>query len=131
MINKVTLLGRLGRDPELRNGNNTAVARLSIATTEKWRDKQGNPQERTEWHNVSLFGRQAEIAGEYLHKGELVYIEGSIRTSSYEKDGETRYSTDILGRELKLMPRATQQAQQQPRQAPAAAGDDFTDDIPF
>jgi single-strand DNA-binding protein len=105
-INKVILVGNLGADPEVRyTGSGTAIASLSIATSEQWTDKQsGQKQERTEWHRVKLFGRLAEIAGEYLKKGRQVYVEGSLRTDKYTgKDGVERYSTDIIASELQML----------------------------
>jgi single-strand DNA-binding protein len=105
-INKVILVGNLGADPEVRyTGSGTAIASLSIATSEQWTDKQsGQKQERTEWHRVKLFGRLAEIAGEYLKKGRQVYIEGSLRTDKYTgKDGVERYTTDIIASDLQML----------------------------
>jgi len=94
-VNKVILIGRLGADPELRAVGDTHVANFSIATNEKWTDKAGEKQERTEWHRVAVWGKSAENAAKYLAKGREVYIEGKIQTHSYEKDGTTRYATDI------------------------------------
>ena len=105
-INKVILVGNLGADPEVRyTGSGTAIATLSVATSESWMDKQsGERQERTEWHRVKLFGRLAEIAGEYLKKGRQVYIEGSLRTDKYtDKQGVERYSTDIVANEMQML----------------------------
>ena len=97
-VNKVILVGTCGQDPDVRylpNGN--AVTNLSLATSEQWTDKQsGQKVERTEWHRVSLFGKVAEIAGEYLHKGSQVYIEGKLQTREWEKDGIKRYTTEII-----------------------------------
>ena len=97
-INKVILVGRLGKDPEVRYiPNGGAVANLQVATSETWRDKQtGEMREQTEWHRVVLFGKLAEVAGEYLRKGAQVYIEGQLRTRSWEDNGITRYVTEIL-----------------------------------
>ena len=105
-INKVMLIGNLGRDPETRYAQNgSAVTRFSIATSESWRDRtSGEQQERTEWHNVVCFARLAEIAGEYLRKGSKVYIEGSLRTSSWDgNNGEKKYRTEINARELQML----------------------------
>lgn len=105
-INKVILVGNLGADPEVRyTAGGTAIASLSVATSEQWTDKQsGQKQERTEWHRVKLFGRLAEIAGEYLKKGRQVYIEGSLRTDKYtDKQGVERYSTDIIASDLQML----------------------------
>ncbi|WP_416857920.1 single-stranded DNA-binding protein [Escherichia coli] len=97
-INKVILVGRLGNDPEVRYiPNGGAVANLQVATSESWRDKQtGEMREQTEWHRVVLFGKLAEVAGEYLRKGAQVYIEGQLRTRSWDDNGITRYITEIL-----------------------------------
>jgi single-strand DNA-binding protein len=94
-VNKVILVGRLGRDPEMRSG----VCKLSVATDYKPRD--GEP--KTEWHRVTCFGKTAELAEKYLAKGRQVYIEGRLQTSSYEKDGEKRYSTEIVVHDLKFL----------------------------
>lgn len=105
-INRVTLIGNVGQDPEVRyTAGGTAIASLSVATSEQWTDKQsGQKQERTEWHRVKLFGRLAEIAGEYLKKGRQVYVEGSLRTDKYtDKQGVERYSTDIVASELQML----------------------------
>ncbi|ULU26979.1 single-stranded DNA-binding protein [Dyella terrae] len=105
-VNKVIIVGNLGADPETRyTGNGTAITSIRIATSESWTDKQsGEKQERTEWHRVKLFGRLAEIAGEYLKKGRQVYIEGSLRTDKYtDKDGVERFSTDIVAAEMQML----------------------------
>jgi len=104
-VNKVILLGNLGRDPETRyTTGGDAVTNLNIATSEQWKDKAGEKQERTEWHRVVLFGRQAEIAGEYLKKGRSVYIEGRLQTRKYtDKDGVEKYSTEIVGDRMQLI----------------------------
>jgi len=103
-VNKVILIGNLGRDPETRYlPNGDAVTSISVATTETWKDKNGDKQEKTEWHRVSLFRRLGEIAGEYLKKGSQVYIEGRIEYREYEKDGQKRYSTDIIASEMKML----------------------------
>jgi len=105
-VNKVILIGNLGADPETRyTGSGTAITSLRLATSESWTDKSsGEKQERTEWHRVKLFGRLAEIAGEYLKKGRQVYIEGSLRTDKYtDKDGVERFSTDIVANEMQMI----------------------------
>lgn len=103
-INKVILVGNLGADPETRYiGSGTAVCNIRIATSEKWKDKEGNDQERTEWHSIVMFGKLAEIADEYCEKGKQVYIEGSLRTEKYEKDGVERYSTKIYADTMQLL----------------------------
>lgn len=123
-INKVILVGRLGKDPEVRYiPNGGAVANLQVATSETWRDKQtGEMREQTEWHRVVLFGKLAEVAGEYLRKGAQVYIEGQLRTRSWEDNGITRYVTEILVKTTGSMqmlgsaPQQNAQAQPQPQQ---------------
>jgi single-strand DNA-binding protein len=158
----VILIGNLGADPETRAmPSGTTVANLRIATSESWRDKQtGEQQERTEWHRVALFGRLAEIAGEYLKKGSQVYIEGSLRTRKWQdKQGNDRYSTEIVGNELQMLggrggsgagAGAGAEGSARPAGAAAAAhayaedsgggggggskggsGEEFDDDIPF
>jgi single-strand DNA-binding protein len=105
-VNKAIVIGRLGRDPELRNlPSGGTVCSMSIATTEKWKDKAtGEAKESTEWHQISLFGRLAEIAAEYLRKGARVYIEGSLRTRKWQdKQGQDRYSTEIIANELQML----------------------------
>jgi len=104
-INKVILIGNLGRDPETRYAQSgSAVTNFSVATSESWRDKtSGEQQERTEWHNIVCFARLGEIAGEYLRKGSKVYIEGSLRTTSWEQDGQKRYRTEVMARELQML----------------------------
>ncbi|WNV06361.1 single-stranded DNA-binding protein [Candidatus Methylospira mobilis] len=107
-VNKVILIGNLGADPEVRYmPNGGAVTTIRLATSETWKDQNtGQQQERTEWHRVVFYRRLAEIAGEYLRKGGKVYIEGSLRTSQYEKNGEKRYSTDIVANEMQMLDRA-------------------------
>jgi single-strand DNA-binding protein len=104
-VNKVILVGRLGKEPEVRNlENGAAVANFTIATSESYKDKTtGEKKEVTEWHNVVLWRGLAEIAQKYLHKGDLVYIEGKLRTRSWEKDGVTRYTTEIVGDNMNML----------------------------
>ncbi len=103
-VNKVILVGNLGRDPEVRYmPNGEAVCNFSIATTENWKDKSGVKQEKTEWHNIVMYRRLAEIAGEYLKKGRPVYVEGRLQTRKWEKDGVTRYSTEIIGDQMQML----------------------------
>ena len=104
-VNKVILVGNLGADPEMRYlPSGEAVANLRLATTDSWKDKDGNKQEQTEWHRVSFFGRQAEVCGQYLKKGSQIYVEGSIRTRKYQdKDGQERYATDIRGDRMQML----------------------------
>ena len=104
-VNKVILVGRLGKDPEIRNLENGAtVANFSMATSESYKDKTtGDKKEITEWHNIVLWRGLADIAAKYLHKGDLVYIEGKLRTRSWEKEGVTRYSTEIIGDNMTML----------------------------
>jgi len=152
-VNKVILVGTCGQDPEVRylpNGN--AVTNLSLATSEQWLDKRsGQKVERTEWHRVSLFGKVAEIAGEYLRKGAQCYIEGKLQTREWEKDGIKRYTTEIIvdingtmqmlgsrpqGQQAGYPPDRQPPQQRQARQPPSQQAappnsDSFDDDIPF
>ncbi len=105
-VNKVILIGNLGNDPEIRYmPSGGAVANITVATSEAWKDKQtGEQHDRTEWHRVVFFNRLAEIAGEYLHKGSKVYIEGSLRTRKWQdKNGQDRYTTEIVGNEMQML----------------------------
>ncbi len=117
-VNKVILLGRLGRDPKTSDAQGLAICRLALATTRRYKGRDGEKKEETEWHNVVVFGRQAEVAQQYLKKGSEVYIEGRLRTRSYEKDGIKRYSTEIIGEQMQLGARAAEGAGK-PAQAPA------------
>ena len=146
-LNKVHLIGRLGRDPEVRYmPNGEAVCNFSIATSETWNDRQtGQRQERTEWHAITLYRRLAEIAGQYLKKGSLVYIEGRIQSRKYtDKNGIERTAYEIIGSEMKMLGGKTEGSSESantaeppapPRRqdsaAPAQPVDDIDDDIPF
>jgi len=103
-INKVIIIGNLGRDPELKQTKGGgAVCTLNIATSRTWKDKQDQKQEETEWHRVTVFGRQAESCTKYLAKGRSCYVEGRLKTSSYEKDGVKRYSTEIVANTVQFL----------------------------
>ena len=104
-INKVILVGNLGQDPEVKyTAGGAAVTTLSLATSESWKDKDtGSDQEKTEWHRVVLWRRLAEIAGEYLKKGSKVYIEGQLQTRKWEQDAQTRYTTEVIGRDMQFL----------------------------
>jgi single-strand DNA-binding protein len=150
-VNKVILIGNLGKDPETRYlPSGDAVTNITVATTESWKDKKsGDKQEHTEWHRVSFFGRQAEVAGEYLKKGSPVYIEGRIRTRKWQdKDGQDRYSTEIVADRMQLLGSRGGGGSGGDgggmREAPSSSGgskapakksggsfDDMDDDIPF
>ena len=143
-LNKVILIGRLGRDPEVRYmPNGEAVCNFSIATSETWNDRNGQRVERTEWHNITMYRKLAEIAGQYLRKGSQVYLEGRIQSRKYQgKDGIERTAYEIIGSEMKMLGGGNdggqQNAQHTPpappsRQAPAAPAQpvDDSDEIPF
>jgi single-strand DNA-binding protein len=134
-MNKVTLIGRLGKDPETRQIPTGSVTSVSLATSEKYTDKQGQKVEKTEWHNLVFWGKLAEIAGQYLHKGDLIAVEGSIETVSWEKDGQKLYKTQIKVTNMEMLQgkrenepiNGSQSAQvDHPRQSAS-----FTNEIPF
>jgi len=134
-LNKVTLIGNLGKDPELKYTNSgVAVATFSLATSDSWKDQEGNMQERTEWHNIVAWRKLAEICGQYLKKGSQVYIEGKIQTRSYnDKEGVKKYITEIVADQLLMLgggggrPQA-EQGDSIPMPEPAASKDE---DLPF
>jgi single-strand DNA-binding protein len=150
-VNKVILIGNLGRDPEVRYmPSGDAVANISIATTETWKDKNGEKQEKTEWHRVAMFGKTAEVAGEYLKKGSQVYIEGRLETRKWtDKEGHERYTTEIRADRMQMLgsrsggsermappeddaPRAPATPAQKSAGAPKGSSlEDLEDDIPF
>lgn len=156
-VNKVIIVGNLGRDPEIRYmPSGDAVATLAVATTDTWKDKAtGEKKEQTEWHRISFFGRTAEVCGQYLKKGSSVYVEGSLRTRKYtDKDGVEKYATEIRGDSMQMLgsrqgggggdsqmddggyspppqQRPAQQAAPRPAPKPAPNFSDMDDDIPF
>lgn len=115
-VNKVIIQGRLGRDPQVREGD-PMIANLAVATSRYYKDRDGNRKEETEWHSVTLFGKQAEIASQWLRKGSGVYVEGRLHTRSYEKDGQKRYVTEIIGENMQLGDRPQDEQQQSPQQS--------------
>lgn len=135
-VNKTTLVGFLGGDPEIRYmPDSTPVATLSVATTDKWKNKDGQPQEKTEWHRVVYFGGLAKVAGEFLKKGGQIYVEGKLRTRKWiDKEGVERYTVEIVGNELQMLGKkptdANVPAPTHTPPAPIGAGDE-EDDIPF
>lgn len=141
-INKVMIIGNLGKDPEMKYmPSGDAIANLTLATTENWKDKAGEKQEKTEWHRVSMFGRVAEVAGEYLKKGSSVYIEGKLQTRKWQdKEGNDRYTTEIVAHEMKMLggkPDGNAAGNSGPKPKPAQRqpgeddGFDGMEDIPF
>ncbi|RFC34861.1 MAG: single-strand DNA-binding protein [Candidatus Nitrotoga sp. SPKER] len=152
-VNKVILVGRLGKDPETRYmPNGEAVTNATLATSENWKDKSGEKQEKTEWHNLTFYRRLAEIAGEFLKKGSMIYIEGKLATRKWQdKEGKDRYTTDIIVNEMQMLssksgsgnfdtvdkPAASSSvgasATNTNKPAPVKSGgfDNFDDDIPF
>ncbi len=118
MLNKVQLMGFLGADPDIRyTTDQKPIAKFSLATSESWK-KDGEKQEKTEWHNIVMYGKLAEIAGDYLKKGSLVHLEGAIKTRSWDKDGETRYITEIVADSLKMLPNGKSHSAQDASSAP-------------
>lgn len=143
-VNKVILVGRLGKDPEVRTLENGAtVANFTMATSESYKDKTtGQRNEITEWHNITVWRGLADISAKYLHKGDMVYIEGKLRTRSWEKDGVKRYTTDVVGENMTLLtPKgqsagangssATSSAPPPPIEEPPFITNSATDDLPF
>lgn len=138
-VNKAIVLGNIGRDPEIRySASGSAVCNLSIATTRKWKSKDGEAQEETEWHRVVFYDRLAEVADEYLGKGSAVYVEGRLKTRKWQdKDGIDRYTTEIVGEHMQMLGgRDSAQPAQKPAAQKQAAKkvdgfDSMDDDIPF
>jgi len=151
-VNKVILVGNLGRDPETRYmPDGGAITNISVATTDKWKDKAGEMQEKTEWHRVAFFGKLAEIAGEYLKKGSQVYIEGRLQTRKWQdKEGQDKYTTEVVANVMQMLgsrqgmggggdregggasrERTPAAAEAKPAKAGGGKFDDFEDDIPF
>lgn len=144
MFQRVDVMGYVGKDPEVRHlPSGEQVVNFSIAAGERWKDKQtGEQKERTEWFRCTAFGRLSEVISQYVEKGSLIFVSGQMRTREYEdKEGVKRYSTDLIVRELKLLPRSNRQEDDAPREKKAAPArraaepevgpDDFDDDIPF
>lgn len=126
-LNKVQLIARLGRDPELKTTNNgTSVANFSVATTETYKDKSGEKKQQTEWHNLVIWGKLADVASKYLKKGDLAYFEGKLQTRSWEKDGVTRYTTEVVVSSLAMLGSPSSNGHA-PEPEPVGA----TDDLPF
>ena len=134
MLNKVQLIGNLGRDPEVKYSQaGMAITNFTMATSEKWKDKSsGEVQERTEWHRCVAFGRLGEVCGEYLKKGKRVYIEGKLQTRSWEQDGSKRYATEIVVGDVKMLDQApTRNKAPAPQQQGDCTSESVSEDIPF
>jgi single-strand DNA-binding protein len=132
-VNKVILIGNLGRDPELRStANGNLVANFPIATTEVWTGKDGQKQERTEWHRIVVWGKQAEICNQYLVKGKQIYVEGTLQTRSWEdRDGNKRYTTEVKGLRVLMLGKPDGGSRSSEQPAPPQDPDFSDDDIPF
>lgn len=149
-VNKVILVGRLGKDPEVRyTADQRPICNLALATSRRWRDKNGETQEQTEWHNISMFGKLAEIGNEYLKKGSQIYVEGRLQTNKSEKDGQTRYFTQIIADQMNMLgskensssnenkdfnqesDKNQTETKEQMSDSAASSFDEFEDDIPF
>lgn len=132
-VNKVLLIGRLGKDPDVRHTQSgSMVANVSIATSEKFKDKAGEKQEKTEWHNVVFFGKLAEVVEQYLKKGSQAYIEGRLQTRKWQdKDGNDRYSTEIVAHEMKMLGGKDKPEKEAEPKPDAGLPFDDTPEIPF
>lgn len=148
MLNQVQIIGRLGADPEVKQlPGGDSVCNLTVATSERWKDKNtGEQKEKTEWHRIVLFGRVADIAGQYLRKGSMAFFQGKLETRMWEKDGEKRYTTEIRANQLTMLggkedsggqagaaarPAQSQNQYQQQSQSAAQQQDSFDEEIPF
>lgn len=134
-LNRVMIIGNLGKDPEVvYTQSGVAIAKITVATSETWNDKNtGEKKEKTEWHRVTFFNKQAETISKYMTKGSQIYVEGKLQTSQYEKDGVTRYSTDIIASNFQFIgsKQEGQQQQQAPQQQPQQVPPQANDGIPF
>jgi len=127
MLNQVNIIGNVGQDPELREAGGTSVVNFSIATTERYKDRNGEQQENTQWHRVSFWGKPAEIIAQYVSKGSKLYVGGSLEYRKYDKDGVEMTATNIKGRDFKFL-----DSKGESSSAPAAKpASDFDDDLPF
>ena len=137
MLNKVMLIGNLGADPEVRYLQSESITMLRLATTRKWKNKNGEKQSETEWHRVTFFGALAKVAGDYTKKGSKIYVEGRIKTDKYQRDGQDVYTTGIIGESLQLLDSRSVENSQYTEQEQAqsakqsAQQDDFSEDLPF
>lgn len=131
-VNKFIGIGNLGRDPIMRfMPDGKAVANISICITEKYKDKQGEAKEVNEWVNIVFFGRLAEVVGQYLKKGQQVYVEGKLRTEKYQKDGQDKYITKIVGDTMQILSKVDKQEEVREREVPVQDLTELKEDIPF
>lgn len=135
-LNRVMLIGNMGDDPDMRyTAGGSAVCNFTLATNESWKDKDGNKQQKSEWHRVVMFGKLAEIAGQYLKKGSAVYVEGKLQTRKWQdKDGKDRYTTEIIADEMKMLGGGGEKPQEKPEKTGRQQHyekADFDDDLPF
>lgn len=136
-VNKVILLGNLGKDPEIKYmSNGEAVANIALATTEAWKDKNGEKKEKTDWHRIVFYRKLAEIVGEYCKKGKSIYVEGRLETRKWQdKSGQDRYTTEIIATDMKLLgskPSDAHESRPANKQQSTGTGfDDMQDDLPF
>ena len=131
MANKAILVGCVGQDPYVHKFDNGSVASFSLATNETYKDKNGEKKTVTEWHNIKMFGKLAELAEKYVKKGNMLYVEGAIKTQKYDKDGQTHYSTSIVANVMNFLPSGNKQSQQQETQEPESLDPELTEDLPF
>ena len=129
MVNQITLIGNLGADPEIKSVGETTLAKLRLATSEKYKDRSGEMVEKTQWHSVVFWGKAAEIIGNYTSKGSKLFVTGSVEYQEYDKDGESRWSTQIKGREFKFLDSKGEGGGAAPRAKPASQA--FDDELPF
>lgn len=133
-VNKVILVGNLGNDPDVKTmPNGGVIANITLATSESWKDQQGNTQEKTEWHRIVMYRKTAEIARDYLRKGSKIYLEGSLQTRKWQdKDGNDKYTTEVVAREFQMLDsKSDGQRQERPAQNRNQPEPEFDQDIPF
>ena len=129
MVNKVILIGNVGKDPEVRQAGNSKVANFSLATSENYKDKQGNKQTKTEWHNITIWGNLASVVERFVKKGDKILLEGKVVTRSYEKNGEKRYATDIVCSQMTMLGSGSKTENSQTESENNL--DESGDDLPF
>ena len=130
-VNKVFLIGRTGKDPEVKEVNGTTVAKFSLATSENWKDKDGNKKEATEWHNIVIWGKLCEVVRKYVKKGDLLYVEGKIKAEKWEKDGVSRYTTNIVVDQLTMLGSKSDKPEEKNPNIGRTTAPDFNEASPF